>query len=374
MVRKMIALRMFLTLTLVSSFLLPGYGQEESPSPEKLLLKDFRPQSVYKVPKTPIERAKYPVIDLHSHPYAKSLEAVAEWVEIMNAKGIDKTVIMTYAYGPRFDSLAAVYGQYPDRFILFCGFDYRGYDEPGYGPAAVAELAHCFEKGARGVGELGDKGKGLFYSKPPAYGMHIDDARMDPLLEKCGELGIPVSIHVAEPIWMYEPMDATNDGLMNAYTWRLDNQEGILNHDEMVQTLARAVARHPGTNFIACHLANCSYDLSKIGDLFDTYPNLYGDIGARFGEFSPTPRATKAFFEQYQDRIVYGTDMGYQPDMYEITFRILESQDEHFYDHGRFSYHWPLYGLGISDQALEKIYRLNALELLNLDQPKTDGQ
>ena len=332
-----------------------------------LKLNDFNPVSVYKVPQTRVDRARFPVIDLHSHPYAKSQEQLKKWVQTMDEVGIDKTVILTYATGAEFDSLFQVYSQYQDRFILFCGFDYTGYNQPGFGPAAVAELERCVKIGARGVGELGDKGKGLFYCKPtPAYGMHIDDPRMEPLIKKCGELGIPISIHVAEPIWMYLEMDSLNDGLMNAYEWRLDDQPDILDHGEMIGTLENAVKKHSGTTFIACHYANCSYDLNILGNLFDRYPNLYADIGARYAETAPIPRFVNKFFEHYQDRLVYGTDMGLNKSMYEVTFRILESEDEHFYAHELFSYHWPLHGYGLDAQVLEKVYRQNAIRILGL--------
>jgi len=332
---------------------------------DRLLLKDFRPKSVFNVPQTHVEKAKFPAIDFHSHPYGESPEEVDAWVRVMKETGIEKSVILSYATGTRFDSIYQAYaGRYPEQFIIYCGFDYSGYDKPGYGPAAVAELQRCFDVGARGVGELGDKGKGLFYSKPAAYGMHIDDERMKPLIQKCGELNMPISIHVAEPIWMYMPMDSVNDGLINAFTWRLDNQKGILQHDETVGTLGNAVRDNPGTTFIACHYANCSYDLGILGNLFDQYDNLYADISARYGETAPIPRAVRRFFEAYPDRLLYGTDMGTARSMYEITFRILETDDEHFYDRENFDYHWPLHGYDLPDEVLEKVYSLNARKIL----------
>jgi len=187
---------------------------------------------------------------------------------------------------------------------------------------------------------------------------------MNPLLEKCAELGMPINIHVAEPIWMYEKMDSTNDGLMNAYEWRLDNQPNIVDHAGMIDILERAVKRHPKSTFITCHFANCSYDLNILGSLFDKYPNLYADMGARFAETAPIPRFVSQFFEKYQDRLLYGTDMGFDKEMYQITFRILESADEHFYEIDQFGYHWPLNGFALSDQILRKIYRENALRIL----------
>lgn len=346
----------------------PVRASEKPAGPESLLLKDFRPQSVYKTPQTIVSKARFPVIDMHAHVYAKTPEQVDEWVRMMDQTGVAKAVVLTMATGKRFDEIYALYAKYPDRFEVWCGFDYTGYDKPGFGPAAVKELERCYKAGARGVGELGDKGKGLFYCKPQAWGMHLDDPRMDPLLQKCAELKMPVNIHVADPYWMYLPMDAKNDGLMNAYKWRLDNQPGIVGHQGMIEILDRAVGRHPNTIFIACHFANCCYDLSLVGKLLDKHPNLYADISARYEETAAIPRFVGRFYERYQDRLVYGTDMQASLNTYRYTFRILESADEHFYDRGH-SYHWPLYGLALNERVLEKVYRANALKILQTRAP-----
>lgn len=349
-------------LTLFSSLLIVlGIAQEN------LLLKDFEPVSIYKTQKTQIKKAKYPVIDFHSHPYAKSVDELEKWVETMDKFGISKSIILTYSTGEAFDSIYNIYSKYGDHFELWCGFDYTGYDEKGWSEKAVKELERCYRAGAKGVGELGDKGLGLFYSKPsPAYGMHVDDERMKPLLRKCGELGMPVSVHVADPYWMYLPMDEHNDGLMNAYKWRIDTtQEGLLSHGQLIASLENAVRENPNTTFIACHIFNCSHDLSIAGRLLETYDNLYADIGARFAEISPVPRYAKAFFEKHQDKLVYGTDMGMGANMYETTFRILETEDEHFYNRSLFSYHWALHGLGLSDSVLRKLYSENAKKILD---------
>src|SRR5688572_27093805 len=184
---------------------------------------------------------------------------------------------------------------------------------------------------------------------------------MKHLLKKCAELNMPVSIHVAEDEWMYQNADSTNDGLMNAAKWKVDmSKKGILNHDQLVGTLENAVKNNPKTTFIACHLANCCANLNMLARLFDSYPNLYADIAARYGELAPIPKFVNAFMEKYQDRILYGTDMGTRKLMYQTTFRILESSDEHFYVRELFNYHWPLYGIGLSDGVLRKVYGENA--------------
>ncbi|MES1214459.1 MAG: amidohydrolase family protein [Bacteroidota bacterium] len=333
---------------------------------ENLKLKDYQPVSIYKIPQTKVEKAKYPVIDLHTHDYPKTDAGVDEWVKTMDKAGIAKSMILSYSTGAAFDSVVLKYSRYKDRFEIWCGFDYTGYGTPGWEKHAVAELERCYRKGAKGVGELGDKGLGEFYSNPvPGYGLHIDDPQMKPLLEKCAELHMPVSIHVAEDAWMYLPADSTNDGLMNSATWKVDmSRKGILDHDQLVATLEHAVRDNPKTTFIACHLANCCSDLSMLGAMLDKYPNLYADIAARYSEFAPVPRYTKAFMEKYSDRLVYGTDMGNAKEMYQVTFRILETADEHFYQHDYFTYHWPLQGLALSDAALKKIYSDNAKKIM----------
>lgn len=334
---------------------------------ENILLKDYRPKSIHNTQKTRVSKAKYPVIDVHSHPYASSEKEIEDWIKTMDASGIEKTIILTYQTGNKFDSIYKVYSNYGDRFEVWCGFDYTGYDDKGWAKKAIKELERCFEVGATGVGELGDKGLGMANSGPtPAPGMHFNDPRMQPLLQRCGELGMPVNIHVAEPIWMYEPITNQNDGLMNAEKWKIDTSNpDILLHADLINTLKEAVANNPGTIFIACHYANCGYDLGILGNLFDRYPNLYADISARYAEVAPVPRATKAFFEKYSDRLLYGTDMGMDASMYQTTFRILETQDEHFYEHDLFSYHWPLNGLGLDDETLGKIYSENAKKILD---------
>jgi predicted TIM-barrel fold metal-dependent hydrolase len=327
-------------------------------TPDQILLKDYKPASIHKVPVTTVPKARHPAIDMHSHPGPRTPEDVDRWVRVMDEVGVEKTVLLTGATGAEFDRIVELYSRHPTRFEPWCGFDYTGYDRPGYGPAAVAELERCFRKGAKGVGEEGDKGLGMDFGK--AKGFHFDDPGMAPLLDRCADLGLPVNIHVADPIWMYQRMDETNDGMMNAVNWRLDDKPGIVDHAGMIGKLERTVRRHPRTTFVACHLANLDYDLERLGQLLERLPNLYADISARYAETAVTPRAAARFFARYQDRLVYGTDMGADPDMYRLTFRVLETLDEHFYA-PIFEYHWSYSGLGLEDRVLEKLYRTNAL-------------
>ena len=319
--------------------------------PDKLLLKDYRPESIFKIPETHIQKAKYPVIDVHYHSF-QGKAGPAERIKNMDEVGIEKTMILTGMVGPKFDAIYAEYGKYPDRFQVWCGLDTENF--------SAAELERCARMGAKGVGEISDKGKGLGRS-----GVHPDDPKVDAIWEKCAELKLPVNIHIADPRWTYEPMDATNDGLMDSFKWRLDNQPDIVKFDGMIEILDRTLTRHPHTTFIACHLANLDFDLARLGKLLDKHPNLYVDISARLHYIGTIPRVAAAFFEKYQNRIMYGTDTGFQTAMYRGTFRALESTDDHYYEWSILpNLHWPLYGLGLKDQILRKLYRENALKIL----------
>jgi len=340
-------------------------NKPEQASPETILLKDYRPKSIYKISTTQVSKAKFPIIDMHSHAYAKTPEEITEWVRNMDEVGIEKTILLTETSGQEFTDVQRRFVGYPGRFEIWCGFDYTGFKQPGFGPQAIRALERCHETGAGGVGELHDKGKGLVSSLVKAFGMHPNDARMDSLFERCGQLGMPVNIHVADPIWMYEPMDKTNDGLMNAFHWRLDNQPDIVGLSGMIDILERTVKKHSHTTFIACHFANLDYDLARLGQVLERHSNLYADISARYAETAPIPRFAAKFYSKYADRLVYGTDMGFEKEMYRVTFRILETWDEHFYEHDMFGYHWNLNGFGLPDEILRKLYRANAEKILN---------
>jgi predicted TIM-barrel fold metal-dependent hydrolase len=173
---------------------------------------------------------------------------------------------------------------------------------------------------------------------------------------------MPIILHMSDPIWGYLPQDRYNDGLMNGFSWRLDNRPDLLSHEGLLQSLEQTLQRHPKTVYIACHLANLDYDLTRLGKMFDRYPNLYADNSARYAETATIPRFVAQFYQKYPDRVVYGTDMPYNQRMFSTTFRVLESFDEHFYEQDlyfNFDYHWPMNGFGLPDAVLKKVYRDN---------------
>jgi len=333
---------------------------------DTLKLKDYEPVSVFRLEEHHPSAAKFSAIDFHSHAYRKDEAGIREWVKILDDNNIEKVIVYTYAFGEEFDRLYDLFTGISDKFEVWCGLDMTQWDQPEFPDCALKELERCHDKGAGGVGELSDKGMGERISRSVREpGLHFNDPKFDALFEKCGELGMPVTIHNGDPIWMYEPLDAHNDGYMNAKEWWIDlSTPGMLDLDGVVEAFEECVARHPNTTFIACHLININHDYARLGAIMDRHPNLWIDISARHQETCITPRATKRFYETYQDRILFGTDNDPVTEMYHDQWRILETEDEHFYLKDQ-SYHWPMQGIGLSDGVLQKIYHDNAARLLS---------
>lgn len=341
--------------------------QVQTSGPESLLLKDYDPVSVFKLPEHHPSQAKFSAIDMHSHPFEQDEAGIKEWVKTLERNNVEKVIINTYACGDEFERLYDLYTGISDKFEMWCGFDLTTWGTPEFEEKALADLERCWKKGAKGVGELGDKGLGEAYCLRASYGKatptgHLNDPAFDKLLEKCGEYGMPVNVHIGDPIWMYEPLDEHNDGYMNAGMWAIDlNTPDILDLYELVETFEECLDKHPKTTFIAAHFINVHHDYEFLGQVLDRHSNLYLDNAARHLETCATPRATKKFYEKYQDRIVFGTDNNPGDRMYGLNWRILETEDEHFYANS--SYHWPLMGLGLTDEVLQKIYHDNAVKI-----------
>lgn len=341
-----------------------GPGVDPTPGPmDEIALKDYAPKSSLVVTETSVPKAKYAVIDVHSHINAKTPEQVQEWVRTMDEVGIEMSVVLTGATGEEFDRLVDLYLKpYPGRFQLFCGIDTRDIDKPDYPQRAAAELERCVRRGARGTGELTDKGTGFGRGAnlPRDRRLHPDDPRLDAFWEKCAELKIPANIHIADHPSCWKPLDVFQERTPDYQHFNLYGKD-VPSWEELIAMRDRTLAKHPRTRFIACHLGNEGHDLQLLAKTLDRYPNLYVDISARDYEIGRTPRAAAKFLSRYRNRVLFGTDMGRQRSMYQAWWRLLESDDE--FMPGRVW--WRYSGLELPAPVLQSLYRGNARAVLS---------
>ncbi len=341
-----------------------GPGVNPAPGPmDSLALKDYAPVPSLMVRETLVPKAKYPAIDVHAHVNARTPEEVTAWVRTMDEVGIEMSIVLTGATGAQFDKLVDLYLKpYPGRFQLFCGLETRDSDNPDYPERAAAELARCYKMGARGVGELTDKGTGFGRDAkaPRDRRLHPDDPRLDPFWKKCAELNLPVNVHIADHPSCWKPLDVYQERTPDYQHFNLYGKD-VPSWAELIAARDRTLAKHPKTRLIACHLGNQGHDLALLAATLDKYPNLYVDIAARDYEVGRAPRAAARFLARYRNRVLFGTDMGREKSMFQAWWRLFESADE--FMPGRIW--WRYYGLELPAPVLESLYRGNARQVLN---------
>jgi predicted TIM-barrel fold metal-dependent hydrolase len=318
-----------------------------------------RLRSTLVVPQTPVERFHTDAIDAHSHAYAKTPRAIADWVALMDRVGVRTSCIHTGASGAEFRKLVAQYASaHPGRFVMFCGFAREAVDAPDSGERLRRALRDDVAAGAAGLGELVDKGMGLLQVGNRA--VFVDDPRLDPLWDEAGRLGVPVFVHIAEPAAFYEAPDETND-LRRSGHWSL-YQKGTPGFAALLEKLEHVLSRHPGTQFVAVHAFNLANDLGAVSRLLDAHPNVDVDFAARMWELGRKPFSARRFFVKHQDRVLFGTDNGPDLAMYLAHVRQLETEDEWFWSAD--AEWWRSYGMNLPADVLEKVYRTNAERLL----------
>jgi uncharacterized protein len=332
-----------------------------------LLLKDWAPKAMVHVPQHEVPQAKFYVIDVHNHVndaggiHGEAVPA-ADVVKAMDATNVRKIVILTGMWGEKLQGvLDKMVKPYPDRFIVFAQMDWSRIDDPNFSQEMVAQLDDAVKRGARGLKILKDWGLGVRDKSGKL--VRIDDPRMDPVWEECGRLNIPVAIHSTDPEAFFTPTDAHNERyeeLKHNPSWSFYGPQ-FPSKQELLEERNRVFAKHPKTTFIALHVANWPENLDAVSDWLRKYPNMYVEFGAREAELGRQPRRASKFFSEFQDRILFGTDAEPVPEMYRNYFRWLETEDEYFpyWDYpgqGR----WGIYGMGLPDDVLKKVYHENA--------------
>ncbi len=351
-------------------------------------LHQFQPRSMLHVPETKVPRARFPVVDFHTHlswsqgEKMKPLATSGELLEVMDRKNVRAMVNLTGGVGRGLEQTIQEYQQaHPGRFLVFTEPWWDRANQPGYGRFQAEELERAKRADARGLKVL--KRLGLFLRENITTGplVKVDDPRFDPMWEASGALKLPVAIHVSDPEAFFLPIDRFNERyeeLNNHPDWSFYGKDFPSNR-ELLEARNRVFARHPGTQFVALHVGNNAENLAYVSECLDRFPNMHVELGARIGELGRQPRTARKFFDRYQDRILFGTDAvprGFETpqqvfgdELYEIYYRFLETEDEYF-DYapalvppqGR----WKIYGLGLPETILRKVYYENATRILRL--------
>ena len=342
----------------------PAEGRDpEFPIPN---IREYRPRSTLVVPVHLVPRAKYPAIDFHGHPPAlTSQEAINQVGAAMDSLNLRVMVSANGSSGDRLKQQVAAIAtsKYKGRFVVFTGLNLRDVG-PGSGAKIAAQLEADVAAGAAGIGEI-NKGFGLFARKADGTRLKLDDPELDPVWETAARLKIPVFIHTADPSEFFEPIDYHNERWLELSLYpdrRYQDRTRFPTFEELMAERDRLLARHPKTIWVIAHLGWHANDLARLGRMFDSMPNLYSEVGAVLYDLGRQPRAAREFLIKYQDRLLFGKD-SFQPDEYPYYWRVFETYDEYFDYYRDYHAFWKLYGLGLPDSVLKKLYYANALKV-----------
>lgn len=335
-------------------------------------LVDWQPKSALVVKETKVLRAKYPVIDIHNHlRIGLEPNVFNNYLEEMNKAGVWMVIDLD---GESLNdgykrNLAAAECANDERIKVYFRPDFSKIDDPDFGKKEAARLEDAVKNGGcRGLKI--NKGLGLSYKDKTGKFIPVDDPRIDPIWAKCGELGIPVMIHVSDPVaFHYGPVDRFNERYEELQTMTSFYGEAFpYSKEDIIEQRNRMIAKHPNTIFIGAHVCDLAEDLGRVSMWLDQYPNYYCEISARINELGRQPFTARKFMIKYQDRILFGTDTAPNAEAYRLYFRFLETDDEYFDTTAahKLQGRWMVYGINLPDEVLEKVYNKNALKIMGM--------
>jgi predicted TIM-barrel fold metal-dependent hydrolase len=372
-----------------------SFAQEPAPGPplksqpkldgrdgRDLSLRNFRPHSKLKVAEHPKTQAMFPVVDVHTHFHYKlrsSEQALDDFVAAMDRNQIAVCVSLDGKLGSQLDEhMKFLWTRYRDRFVIFANVDWVGdgtKEDPetwachrdGFAERTAAQLADAAEQGVSGLKIF--KRFGLGYRNPDGSWIKIDDARFDPIWKACGELGIPVIIHTADPAAFFDPIDETNERweeLNRHPDWSFHGDD-YPSREELHSARNRVIARHPKTQFIGAHVANNAEDLETVDKWLEQFPNLWIETASRISELGRQPFTSRDFLVRHADRLLFGTDGPWPEKRLRINWRFFETRDESFAYSEKIpppQGMWQIHGVDLPHEVLRKLYHENAARLI----------
>jgi len=334
---------------------------------DDMTVEEFEPTSTLVVSENPISRAKFPFVDVHSHWFrAPSMTAGAVDTLITEMDGMNMAVVVNLSGGWGENLAGAVSNmeqKYPNRVVTFANVDFDSVGAQGWTERAVAQLRTDVAAGARGLKVY--KNLGMDVMDVDGNRVAVNDPRLDPIWALCGELGIPVLIHSADPANFWKPMDKFNEKWLELKLNpnRLRDPATNPTFDSIMNEHYTMIGNHPETTFISAHLGWLGNDLGKLGSLLDKYPNMYSEVGAVIYEIGRQPRMALEFFTKYKERILFGKDT-YRVSEFDTYFRTFETADEYFPYYRKYHAQWRLYGANLPDDILQHVYYKNAMRII----------
>jgi len=332
-------------------------------------IEDYSPKSTLKVKQTLLRKSKYPFIDVHNHQFDMPIKNLGKLVNEMDSLNMAFMINLSGFRGIYLTkSLENIKESAPTRFGLFVNIDFETIDDPDFEDKTLKIIRDAVNDGVVGLKVY--KSLGLTDKDSNGNRISVNDPRLDPIWNLCGELNIPVLIHSGEPEAFWFDKNKYNErwlelrqkpGRYRGDTSKYPSFETVISEQHDI------FRKHPETIFINAHLGWMGSDLDALSDHLDTYNNVMTEIGAVLAELGRQPIRARKFLTEYKNRVLFGKD-SYNVSEYYTYFRVLETDDEYFDYYRKRHAHWKIYGLNLPDSVLKPLYYENALKLFpNID-------
>ncbi len=325
---------------------------------------DYNPKSTLVVSSNEIKRSKYPFIDIHNHQFDMPVKDLSDLVSEMDSLNMAFMVNLSGFRGQYLKMcLDNIKKNAPERLGVFVNLNWENIDSDTFLENNIKILRDAKKDGAIGLKVY--KSLGLTDKDSSGNRIAINDPRIDPIWEECGKLGFPVLIHSADPALFWKPKDKNNERWLELKQKpnRYRNPDLFPSFESIIAEQHNVFEKHPKTTFINAHLGWMGNDLDRLSSHLDKYPNVVTEIGAVLAELGRQPKRARKFFIDHQDKILFGKD-AYNQQEYYTYFRVLETEDEYFDYYRKRHAFWKMYGLGLPDSILKKVYYKNALRIL----------
>ena len=325
---------------------------------------DYNPKSTLVVSSNEIKRSKYPFIDIHNHQFDMPVKDLSDLVSEMDSLNMAFMVNLSGFRGQYLKMcLDNIKKNAPERLGVFVNLNWENIDSDTFLENNIKILRDAKKDGAIGLKVY--KSLGLTDKDSNGNRIAVNDPRIDPIWEECGKLGFPVLIHSADPASFWKPKDKNNERWLELKQKpnRYRNPDLFPSFESIIAEQHSVFEKHPKTTFINAHLGWMGNDLDRLSSHLDKYPNVVTEIGAVLAELGRQPKRARKFFIDHQDKILFGKD-AYNQQEYYTYFRVLETEDEYFDYYRKRHAFWKMYGLGLPDSILKKVYYKNALRIL----------
>ena len=325
------------------------------------------------------------IIDVHTHfhndrtyfnDFMKDRKMKTVLVDVAKHNALDSTKVER-----SWDDYVSLAKKHPNLFWLCSSLMGLGIDAPDFAQKEIARLTKEIAQGAKMVKVW--KNFGMVTKDNSGKYIQINDPRLQPIWDFLKEQNIPVMAHIAEPVQAWRPLNP-NSPHFGYYSdhpeYHAYNFPKIPSYETIIAARDNWIANNPDLQILCAHIGSMSHDVDMVAERLDSYPNMKVELAARFGDLATQDsEKVRAFFEKYQDRILFGTDFGNNGDAGKLSAEELaKEQEELAADYDRLHTYLSTsdsvlirgqanVGLSLPKEVLKKIYVTNAKNLLDLE-------